>query len=310
MQYKFATLLSVALVTSLASCGQFRKSTPTMGGEAPLTGGEGIALINELQGAFKKVPDSDPNLCKYTIPQRYEMQSEPYSRYIRGGDPQVHFVCIEYKNPASDAEIFKHMEAGFGLSDLYCDIFFRRIAAHSSQRKFARGLVNDAGAAVSAILGLAKVTSPVVGGVGAGFGLADSSFRNYDDSFLVSPDLSTLQTRVYTEQDKFRTSSMSRKDIKHYSTANSIILRYANFCSYTGMRGLINKSLNTASEDPMETLKRFAGYASAYIKASRAVRDAAVGNSTDPVNNDIDQIDNISDAITNEGDLPGNVNDM
>jgi hypothetical protein len=285
MHYKATIASTVSILLFLTSCSQFRKTAPTMGGEPPLTGGEGIALVNELQGAFEKVPDVDPKLCQYTIPQHQEMQSEPYARYLHEGKKQNQFVCIRYKTPTSVSQVIDHMEAGFDLSDLYCDTFFRRIAAHSNQRRFARGLVNDAGAAISAVLGLAKVTSPVVGGVGAGFGLADSSFRNYDDSFLVSPDLSTLQTRVYTEQDKFRAAAMARKDIKRFSTANSVILRYANFCSFTGMRGLINRSLNTSSEDPVETLKRFAGYASAYIKAARAVREAAAGNSEDLLSN-------------------------
>jgi hypothetical protein len=285
MQHKSVLMVSIAIVVSLASCSQFRRTAPTMGGEAPLTGGEGIALVNELQNAFTKVPSVDPNLCEYTVPQHQGIQSEPYRRYLKKGAKQNQFVCIQYRKPTNDAEVMAHMDAGFDLTDLYCDTFFRRISEHSNQRRFARGLVNDVGAAVTAVLGLTKVTSPIVGGVGAGFGLADSSFRNYDDSFLVSADLATLQTRVYTEQDTFREKAMARKDIKRFSHANSIILRYANFCSYTGMRGLINKSLNNSSEDFATSAARFAAIAIAAMKAATAVRDAGLDNTTDPAGN-------------------------
>lgn len=308
----------LAMALMLSGCDQFRKHPPTMGADPPLSGGEGIALVNELQSAFEvvtivpassgtdaagnNVQRSDPQLCDYTRPQHQESQSRSYAKYgDDGGRRPQHFKCIRYKS-ATAAQARSHMEAGFALTDLYCDIYFRRISEHSNQRRFGRGLVNDVGAAITAVLGLAKASSPVVGGIGAGFGLADSSFRNYEDAFLVSADLSTLQTKVYSEQDKFREAAAKRTDVKSYAQANSLILRYANYCSYVGMRGLINASLAETTEDLPTAMERMTGYITGAIKAAKDIRAAGLPNTGDETSNETDAIDNAADAADNVAD--------
>lgn len=239
--------VALILMISLPSCSIYHNRPPTMGADPPLTGGEGIALINELQSAFVVV--HTPNVagswsgCEDTMPSHQEFESAPYHRHVKSEGPKP-FQCVIYKPNPSPIEVQNHLEAGLALTDLYCDIYFRRISQHSSERRFSRGLVNDVGAAVTAILGLSKVSSPLTGGIGAGFGLADSSFRNYDDAFLISADISTLQSKVYVEQQKFRSTMKSKSPMTRYGQANSAILQYANFCSYTGMRGIINASLS------------------------------------------------------------------
>ncbi len=275
---------AVAIVFILSSCSQLRKKPPTMGADAPLTGGEGIALVNELQDAFIVSTSNSSQICEYTLPQHQEAQTRPYEKYVKEGHPPKQFKCIRYK-AATVAQAQAHMETGFALTDLYCDIYFRRISEHSNQRRFARGVVNDVGAAITAVLGLTKVISPVVGGVGAGFGLVDSSFRNYDDAFLVSADLPLLQAKVYSEQAKFRELAEKRTDIKRYSQANSMILRYANFCSYTGMRGLINSSLSQTTEDPPSAMDRMTQYITTAIKSAKQISDAQNGDTADGIDN-------------------------
>lgn len=275
------------------SCGQYRNHPPTMGADPPLTGAEGIALANQLQSAFEIIPfetgageESRPSLCTYTLPQHQESESLSYRRYANKGVPKQ-FICIRYKAHATQDDIRDHIEAGFALTDLYCDIYFRRISQHSNQRRFARGVVNDVGAAITAVLGLAKVASPVTGGFGAGVGLIDSSFRNYDDAFLVAADLSTLQSKVFSEQEQFKTLIEKRTDVTRYTQANSIILRYANYCSYTGMRGLINSSLAETTGGPT-AIERMTGYITSAIAAAKTIRaatDASPDNAAAPADN-------------------------
>jgi hypothetical protein len=134
------------------------------------------------------------------------------------------------------------------LSDLYCDTYFRRIARRWNERLFVRNTTNDVGAAISAVLGLAKAGSGITGGVGAGFGLADGAYRNYDNVFVVSPDLPAMQNLVRENQKKVREEALAALPVDYYS-AQSRIIEYARLCSYTGMKGLLNLAVDSTIND-------------------------------------------------------------
>jgi hypothetical protein len=137
-------------------------------------------------------------------------------------------------------------DAGLTLSDIYCEDFFRKANATARRRGFGRGLTNDVGGAVQAILGLAKVTTGVISGVGAGVAFADSTFRNYDESFMVDADLSRLRRLVNAAQDSmrldFRNQDKAGPGFTIF-TAESRIQRYAGLCSFLGMKNLLDASL-------------------------------------------------------------------
>lgn len=138
----------------------------------------------------------------------------------------------------------RYLGAGFALSDIYCAGFFSKTDEAYRRRRFGRTLTNDVGTAVSTVLGLAKAGENVVTGVAAAVGLADSAWRNYDDSFVVSPDLSNVQSLVFAAQDNFRATTLdATADLPgDYGTAQSVILRYANLCSFLGMKALLDQS--------------------------------------------------------------------
>lgn len=138
----------------------------------------------------------------------------------------------------------QYVEAGFALSDFYCDNFFRWADESQRRRKFARGIVSDAGTAIATIMGLANAGENVVAGAAAGFGLIDKSFRNYDESFVVAPDLSIVQSLVLTAQDNFREATLGSSGHvpASYATAQTVVLRYANMCSTLGMKALLNRA--------------------------------------------------------------------
>jgi len=148
-----------------------------------------------------------------------------------------------YKTGVNEDIVFPFVEAGISLSDYYCDKFFRIANASARRRKFTRNVTNDVGGAISTILGIVKAGSGVTGGVGAGFSFADSSFRNYDESFMVDADLSRLRRLVLTAQDHMKRSLYTQKP-QSYFQAESAIIRYAGLCSFLGMQDLLNESVD------------------------------------------------------------------
>lgn len=187
----------------------------------------------------------------------------------------------------------RYLGAGFALSDIYCAGFFSKTDEAYRRRRFGRTLTNDVGTAVSTVLGLAKAGENIVTGVAAAVGLADSAWRNYDDSFVVSPDLSNVQSLVFAAQDNFRATTLNASaDLPgDYGTAQSVILRYSNLCSFLGMKALLDQSagdqrnkLNTDTRQLTAKAKAtVAGQSSTGGKGKPSGPMKAVAQPTEPV---------------------------
>lgn len=233
------------MCVALCSCGTINLR-PTMESDPAETGVEGVAYINQLWDAYEP---HDNKYCKKTVPSYQKRDNESYKRYY-GDKPVIGeaFDCVRFKEkPDKDARRY-YLDAGFALSDFYCKKFFRRITAHTQERGFARNEVNDVGSLMSTILGLASVGSGYVGGIGAGFGLADGAFRSYDQQFVVSPDLANVQSLVIAAQQQFAKQAYEAqandKGSDNYPALSMIIQDHANYCSFLGMRTLINASVS------------------------------------------------------------------
>lgn len=153
----------------------------------------------------------------------------------------------------SAAEMRRYLGAGFALSDLYCKRFFQLTDEAYRRRKFGRTLTNDVGTAVSTIMGLANAGQSAVTAVAATTGLADSTWRNYDDAFVISPQLSVVRNLVLAAQDNFRarTLAVDAAMPADFGTAQSIIERYAEQCSFLGMQSLLEQSA-TKQQDTLK----------------------------------------------------------
>jgi hypothetical protein len=216
-----------------------------MGSDAPELGFEGIALANELALAFDRSPNN--GICEHLRLNDQEAGRFTVSRY---GNAQRNaadlFRCVHYRridDPAErQAAVASHVRAGMALSDHFCTNFFDRIAENYGKRRFGRNVTNDVGTMVSTVLGLAAAGSGVTGGIGAAFGLLDGTWRNYDESFLVDADLPTLQGLVMSEQQKFRRDLPDAMPDNFFDGTN-VILRYANLCSFVGMRRLMTATM-------------------------------------------------------------------
>jgi hypothetical protein len=237
---RIALLTAVSLLSGCVG----QPFTPTMEADPTLVGAEGIALINKLSEAYE-VDGSIP-FCKYSLPSFQEEDVYSYRRYRdrrNVSEKRVsHFECYKFKDSPSEDQITQHLETGYALSNLYCSTFFRRITLRSKTRSFGRDTANDVGAAVSAALALAKAGTAVTGGIGTGFGLLDATIRNYDASFLVATDLPALQKAVKTKQTEYR-DSINNAKVKSFADATGIIENYSYYCSFNGMRGLVNQKL-------------------------------------------------------------------
>ena len=255
---------------SLAGCNQIQGLRTSISALPPEVGGdvEERALQSALSAAYTK--------CETDAKSPAEGNSDrATSKISPAGGEKKRRVCVQYKenigklrvgdslfydndgrlavrdekDKTSLPDSREHVEkiiafanAGMTLSDLYCDRFFREANLSSRKRRFTRGLSNDVGGAIATAMGLAKVASGIVGGVAGGFAFADSSFRNYDESFMVDADLSKMRRLVLSAQDNMKLE-IRKAPPEAIFGAESKIIRYAGLCSFLGMKDLLNESV-------------------------------------------------------------------
>lgn len=176
-------------------------------------------------------------------------------RNLRDGyEGCVDKTCQRMKVGAGQDVVDNFLGAGITLSNYHCEMFFRRTNTSARHRRFLRSANNDFGGAVSTVLGLAKASAGIVGGVAAGFAFADGSIRNYDDSYLVDPDLAKLRRLVHAAQDNMKAELKDEPPTTIFD-AESAILRYSGLCSFLGMQELLSDSV-TAKTAAIETKTR------------------------------------------------------
>ena len=271
-------LAACGAVVMLSGCStngplQFR---PTMGGDQAALGIESLVYLNELQRAYV----SDTDCVMNALPSLQSVESESFRRLKKPGESDLETAarlgCVRFNKKNVNADDFKaHLAAGLGLSDLYCDDYFRRITLRKQTRQFGRSTTNDVGTAASVGLGLASAGSVLTGGAGALFGLADGIFRNYDAAFVVEPDLGKMLDLVKSAQGEMR-ESFKEGPPASYAEANAGITAYAQLCSYAGMDDLLNTALEAGSnpETIEEAVARFQTTASG-LNQTKEEKDAA-----------------------------------
>jgi hypothetical protein len=138
----------------------------------------------------------------------------------------------------------RYIAAGYSLADIYCSAYFAKTDEAARRRRFGRTLTNDVGTATTTVLGLVNAGQSAVTALAAATGLADSAWRNYDDSFVISPELATVRSLVLAAQDNYRARTLGKAAElpADFGTAHSTIRRYAELCSHLGMKSLLERS--------------------------------------------------------------------
>ncbi len=245
-----------------------------MGSDRAAIGIEALGYLNNLQSAYEYGTGCVIN----SVPSLQNVQAEPFTRLKKRGESDESALnrlgCLRLKEGTPE-EAKRHLDWGIDLANIYCDDYFRRIAVRKQTRQFGRSTTNDVGTAASVGLGLAQAGSVLTGGAGALFGLADGIFRNYDNAFVVEPDLGKMLKLVQTAQVSMK-GDFNSNPPQNYAQANAAIASYAQLCSYTGMDNLLDEALEagTTPETIEQAVARFQTTAGGLLKKSKQERDA------------------------------------
>lgn len=252
-------ILTLMAATSLSACTSVERLRPDVEARTPPSRLEEIAYINVLREAFDDASSrsamrslrpecygGDNTYFRGELSQGYREHTREQEGLPPEQDGRRRSQCVTYRD-GDPAAILRYVQAGFGLSDLYCQRFFIVASQAALRRRFARNVGTATDSLVGTVLSLATAGETAIGIINAGFGAIDSTFQNMDDSFMVAPDLENVRALVHASQDAYRTETLGKNLPQSYAAARAVIERYAGICSYTGMRRLVNVSVSDQS---------------------------------------------------------------
>lgn len=171
--------------------------------------------------------------------------------------------CLTFKESSGNStasKIEEYLANGYGLVDLYCSRFFIIAGETRQVRKLQKDSATSVSTLVQGVLHAIGATEHALTSATLGFGLIDSTYKNIDAAFVITPEHETLIHLVQTAQSAYRTQSRATAALT-FPEARSRIERYASMCTFDGMQQLVNASLNESSKQLTKEKKNQAGEA-------------------------------------------------
>lgn len=149
------------------------------------------------------------------------------------------------------------MGTGLTYSHLLCKDYFDRLTFTKAHRDYAQKETHLTGGLASAILGLASVNSAVVGGTAALFSFGGASFDTYNETFIVSPDIASLEKLVKEKQFQEEALIYKKLDattgtwpdrITTLDQAERSLSGYIYHCTVNGITALLDTSVQREAQ--------------------------------------------------------------
>lgn len=244
-------ILALLLVPTTA-CTSVEALRPDLAARSVPSRLDEIAYINTLREAFDfKTPSLPGCYVGRRLDHFRPSLEQGWPEHEAEQEQAAPEACVTYRRLKADdrdAAIQRYLEAGFGLTDLYCQRYFVIAAESMNKRRFQRDTSSTVGTLVNAVLGAASAGEDALAITTAGFGAIDSTYKNIDTAFLVAPEIENTRKLVHAAQQEYRTSAYAAMPVS-YESARSVIERYAGLCSYTGMKQLVNDSVSSETKD-------------------------------------------------------------
>lgn len=250
---RISTLLVVGGAISTVACTSIEPLRPDMASRVLPSRLDEIAYINSLREAFEFTRPTADGCYRGEILRYFRAQlGQGYPDHDaeqEGRAAGLVGLCVRYRDvpeASHKQQLTRYLEAGFGLTDLYCQRFFIVASESSQKRRFQRNSFSAVDTLVNAVLGVGGAGETALAIANAGFQAADATYQNIEDAFLVAPDLANVRDLVHAAQQDYRTRAFQSTALpRSYESARAVIERYAGLCSYTGMRQLVNDSVTS-----------------------------------------------------------------
>lgn len=256
-------LLAVGFLLSTAACTSVEPLRPDMETRPLPSRLDEIAYINGLRKAYYQInPGASvdgkvaPSDC-YTgrdlkvfrpkFVQGYRMVDEQSEKV---DSP----VCLIFKPTKPTSALTDYLDNGYGLADLYCSRFMIIAAETRQARQIQKSTFNAVNVMVSTVLNAISAGANAMNVATGGFGLIDSTYKNIDDAFVITPEKDTLVRLVQAAQAAFRKEADATPPTS-YANARARLERYSSICTYDALKGMVNTSVLLATQSLVEEKK-------------------------------------------------------
>lgn len=254
-----ALIVALAAQLSLSACTAIEGARPDISSRPMPSRLDEIAYINTLRSAFE-LDKSELCFDGEDLPEFKSKSAQGYrgsrdTEQFLLKDKAINNQCLKFKQLAKGEqgklELESYLQAGFGLTDIYCHRFFTVAIASQQNRTFARSELASADALVGAVLGVAGAGTMAMTITNSAFGFGGKTLEGYDAAYLVAPDMPDVERLVTAELMRIREDLRKRKPAElptTYQHARAVIESYARTCSFSGMRQLVSKSIKDRTD--------------------------------------------------------------
>jgi hypothetical protein len=199
--------------------------------------------------ALHPVPDTEA-----TIPDRYIQEyagtlddKDSTTRQYIDAESSFPVLTLKASKPGASAEaINNYMQAGFSLANLYCSLFFRKLARDQALLDYQKTQISLASGLATGLMGIFSAGSAATGATGAALGFLGASVDNINTSFLLAPKIESLESLVIKAHVSF-VDTLNQKDYATFPQAQTLVNRYAGTCTFRGLKDLIDQSVAAAA---------------------------------------------------------------
>jgi len=139
----------------------------------------------------------------------------------------------------------QYVATGYNLVYSNCTNYFDALIKLQNQTGFVKDTTIAGGSAAGAILGLAKASSAVIGGLAAGVGFAAATIDSFDKRALVTPYPDETKSLILAALDKF-SSDAPADTTSSPGIAIARVQHYAELCTYSGISRFAKQALQAA----------------------------------------------------------------
>ncbi|WIE48646.1 hypothetical protein [Pseudomonas sp. GM17] len=196
-----------------------------------------------IQGELKK-GGTDPGTEDTTmLRETAQRWVDAYREVLRAKDPV-----------AKKSAIYHFVDSGLTYSGLLCEDYFLTMKHTQAHRGFYQKEANLTSGLTSSLMGLAEASAGSIAATGAIFSFGSASFDSYNEAFLFSADLNTLESLVRANQSQQEVIIFKKLDAAPDVVAPNSILtldqaireldKYTYTCTRGGIVALLNETVS------------------------------------------------------------------
>lgn len=165
-----------------------------------------------------------------------------------------------------NAAITNYIDSGITYSLLLCNDYFDKLTLTKAHREFAKKETNLVSGLASGLMGLANTSSAVIAGSGVLFSFSQSSFDAYNESYMLSPNLSMLERLVKERQIEEEIVIYKKLNASYGETwpnkietleqGERVLSGYISHCTVNGIKNLIDTSVQNKTKAIINNSKK------------------------------------------------------